>query len=157
MTIKTPLMIEARFNSVSSAEHARETLSAALNSAEKEATAVFETQGGIAESSDIAAVYARYGFINDCGWQQLRPLALEDTALVWEIPEGMVIEEAEQWLSTLGAISIHPKDPTFDEDVLCRIPHPAALFLAEIDEMQDFDDEEQQSLRGEGCEKKTIH
>jgi hypothetical protein len=40
---------------------------------------------------------------------------------------------------------------------LCRIPHPAALFLAEIDEMQDFDDEEQQSLRGEGCEKKTIH
>jgi hypothetical protein len=156
MTMKIPLRIEARFNSVSTAENARKAISDALNAAEKEASLLFERQGGMAESRDIAAIYAGFGFKNDCGWQQARPLFLKDATLLWEIPEGMSEEEAEQWLSAYGALSIDREVPVEDDDLMYLVPHPAALFLAEIDETQDFEDDDQ-ALRGEGLEKKTIH
>ncbi len=157
--MKRPRMISARYNTISTAEKALKALTETLSAAEKEATLLFERQGGMAESRDIAAIYTKFGFLNDCGWQQTRPIVLRDTTLFWELPEGMVEEEAAEWLTAFGPISIDRDALSDEEDLLGLVPHPAALFLSELDEMQDFDDDEQPS-RGEGSEgleKKTIH
>ena len=154
MMIKPPAKITARFKDNKVAEFVQKAVSDTLSSAEKDVTALFERGGGIAESHEVSAIYRRYGFHNDCGWQQTMPIFVEGSYLFWELPEGMPAEEAEQLLVALGALSVRREDD-FEEDLLKNVPHPAALFLSELEDLQDFDDDE--STFVEGCDKKTIH
>ena len=144
----------ARFKNNAEAENALKAVNDTLSAADKEVAAVFERQNGIAYASDVASVYVRHGFRNDCGWQQTTPIFVEESTLRWEIPDGMHLEDAEQLLQALGAISVREEE-TFDDDLLRRVPHPAALFLSEIEDMQDFDEDDVPCL--EGFDKKTLH
>jgi hypothetical protein len=154
MMMKPPSRLEARFKNNPAAEFVKKAVTDTLSSAEKEVTALFERGGGVADSHEVSAVYKRYGFYNDCGWQQSRPIFVEGSTLFWEIPDGMLMEEAEQLLVALGALSVRRED-YLDEDLLKNVPHPAALFLSELEELQDFDDDDIVGM--EGCDKKTIH
>jgi hypothetical protein len=154
MMMRTPFRLAARFKDVFTATCARKTISDSLTAAEKEVSDLFEKKGGIADSSDIYIIYSRYGFRNDCGWRQETPLSQEDSIIYWEIPDGMMVDEAEQLLLAFGALSVHRED-IFDDELLRRVPHPAALFLSEIEDIRDFDEDD--LCFSESCEKKILH
>lgn len=154
MIMKTPFRLAARFKDSFTAACARKAISDSLAAAEKEVSDLFKKKDGVADSSDIYAIYARYGFQNDCGWRQQTPLIQEEVMIFWEIPDGMLVEEAEQLLSAFGAFSVRRED-VFDNELLRRVPHPAALFLSEIEDVRDFDEDD--LFFGESCEKKILH
>lgn len=154
MMMKTPSRLAARFKNNHTAESVQIAVSSTLSAAQNDVAALFDRGGGIAESYEVSAIYTRYGFHNDCGWQQTTPIFVEGATLFWEIPDGMLIDEAEHLLAAFGALSIRTED-RFDEDLLQNIPHPAALFLSEIEDLQEFDEDDASRL--EGWNKKTIH
>ena len=152
--IRATSRLAARFKNNSAADRAHQAVNDTLATAQKEVAALFAQQGGVADASDVAAIYVKYGFRNDCGWQQDTPIWVEEATLYWEIPDGMHLDEAEQLLLAFGAISIK-QESAFEDDLMRIVPHPAALFLSELEDMPDFDDDEPSCF--ESCDKKTIH
>ena len=154
MIVKNPFILAARFQTGASAEAAVDTVSSLLQSAQKETDALFASQNGIAESCQVAEIFARYGFHNDCGWRQETPLYVNDEAVQWRLPDGMNTSEAEQLLTSLGAVTIYQEE-SFEDEMLRSVPHPSALFLSEIEELPDFEEDDAQW--GDSCEKKILH
>jgi hypothetical protein len=145
----------ARFTNSDRADAAKEAVTRILNDAKKEVDALFALQDGLADMSDVSRIYARYGFVNESGWEQTRPLQCRKDELLWELPEGMRADEAEGLLAAFGAVSVNIEDP-FDDELLRQVPHPAALILSETeDDPEDLDDLE---LVGIALyEKKILH
>lgn len=98
-----PVTIIAQFSDAGQAESARVKIEEMLTMAQNEVDALFAKQGGVAEAADVASIYSRYGFHNDIGWQYDVPIITSDDELYWELPEGLVAEEAELLLLALGA------------------------------------------------------
>ena len=151
---KSPFRLVAQFPDDLLAETVCDAVNDALTDAAREVDALFERQNGIADIGDVAQIYLRHGFRNDSGWQQYRPLIADNDVLIWEIPEGMNVQEAEQLLSAFGAVSLMVENEA-EDDLLSQVPHPAALFLSEFDESFDNDDDDAPSSLIE--EKKTLH
>jgi hypothetical protein len=144
----------AQFSDELLAETVCDAVNAALSDAAREVDALFAAQNGVADIGDVSQIYLRHGFHNDSGWQQYRPLSLDNDCIIWEIPEGMNVQEAEQLLSAFGAISLMVEDET-EDDLIRQVPHPAALFLSEFDD--SLDSEEDEHSPGHTEEKKTLH
>ena len=155
-TRKTSLHIIGHFVDVTQAEAASAVISKTLDHAEREVQALFNRRNGVAEAAEVGRIYERHGFTNDSGWHQERPLSHAGEELLWEIPEGMDVAEAQNLLVSLGALSVTIDEETND-DVLTAIPHPAAVFLAEMEnDFIDIDDEER-LLPYCQSEKKLLH
>lgn len=151
---KSPFRIVAQFPDDVLAETVCEAINEALSNAAREVDALFERQNGVANIAEVSEIYLRYGFHNDSGWQQYRPLTAENDFLFWEVPEGMKLEEAEQLIAAFGAVSLMVENDA-DDALLREVPHPAALFLSEIDDAFDTDDDDPIILHSE--KKKTFH
>jgi hypothetical protein len=141
-TRKSSLHIVARFVDVTQAEAARAVISKTLDHAEREVQTLFNRRDGVADAAEIGRIYERHGFANDSGWCQERPLSRAGEELLWEIPEGMDTGEAQDLLVSLGALSVTIGEET-EDDILNVVPHPAAVFLTEMeDDFIDIEDEE---------------
>jgi hypothetical protein len=151
---KCPSRIVAQFRDETQAETVCEAINDAVFSAAREVDTLFEAQGGVANIADVARIYQRYGFRNESGWQQYSPVLTDGQMVVWEIPEGMDIHEAEQLIAAFGAISLSIENDG-DDELLRQVPHPAALFLSELDETYELEEEEHHTAHVE--EKKTLH
>ncbi len=151
---KKLLTLSAQFSNSSTAEYAKNAICLLLNNAEKEVNALFNIQDGRADSCQILAIYARYGFKNDCGWIQSFPIRIENGLLFWDLPEGMLPENAEHCLQLFGAISI--RRGCFDDDSLTEfVPHPSVLFPSELSDFLDIDEDD--SVCFVESHKKTFH
>ncbi|MCP4676513.1 MAG: hypothetical protein GY854_13565 [Deltaproteobacteria bacterium] len=133
----------ASFDDPLRAETARETIENMLVQAGKEVDDLFERQGGIADISDVTEIYIRYGFYNDIGWKHETPLVAVGNELLWELPEGLVIEEAQMVLLALGAqtttLQIEEGRELWREAL-----HPSTRFLLEGESiLADIEEEEQ--------------
>jgi hypothetical protein len=151
---RTPFRLIADFQDVSQAETVRDAVNEALYNAAREVDKLYKNQNGVADISDITGIYNRYGFRNDSGWQQLRPLKSDQQTVIWDVPEGMLVHEAEQLLTVLGAVSLSIESDE-DDDLLRQAPHPAALFLSELDDIVDIDEDDFFAVYAE--EKKILH
>ena len=151
---RTQFRITAQYQGVAQAQTVRDAINEALYNAAREVDKLFTKQNGKADIADVSKIYDRYGFRNDSGWQQIVPLEAVDKIVTWDIPEGMLIHEAEQLLTVLGAETITIEGEK-DDELLRQVPHPAALFLSELDETIELDEEELLGVLTE--EKKILH
>lgn len=154
---RPPTRIVARFVDENQATAAKDAVSKTLDHAEKEVQVLLERQNGIADSLDVSRIYARHGFANDSGWCQERPLSTAADELVWEIPEGMDVQEAKNLLVSFGALSVSVGVGRHGDDLLGAIPHPASLVLSDLD--NDFDEIEEDDIffSYAQSEKKILH
>ncbi len=152
---ETLITIVARFADPVRAEVAKSTIEEMLKNAEVEVDALFEKQGGIADIADVADIYTRFGFHNDIGWKYEIPIALLEEEIIWELPEGLIPEEAQILLLALGAEAISVQ--TDDENEQWRqARHPGAMLILEDDhDFWEYDDEE--STRPSLSIKRTLH
>ena len=135
--------IIASFDNPLRAESARQTIENMLVQAGREVDDLFERQGGIANITDVADIYIRYGFYNDIGWKHETPLVAVGNELVWELPEGLVIEEAQLVLLALGAQTATLQLEE-DEELWREALHPSTRFLSEGEGiLADIEEEEQ--------------
>lgn len=152
---KSPYRIVARFIDAEHADIARQEVNAVLRDAQGEIDDMFHRQEGIAQVCDVNTIYARYGFRNESGWQQTRTIRTTDDELIWELPDGMFVEDAQGLLAAYGALTI-TVDSTADDNLIQSVPHPAALYLSESDE--DFEEIEDDDLTSFiALEKKILH
>ncbi len=149
---KSSVHLVARFMDVTQSESTKDAISQTLAHAEEEVQALFAQQDGLAESLDVGKIYQRHGFTNNSGWQQERPLFTIAEELFWEIPDGMDLTEAKNFLISFGAVSVMVSGA---EEELPVIPHPAAMFLAEMDD--DFIDIDADLLFSHPQDKKLLH
>lgn len=151
---RTQFRLTAQYQDITQAQTVRDAINEALYNAAREVDKLFSKQNGTAEIADVSRIYDRYGFRNDSGWQQLVPLETDEKVVTWDIPEGMLIHEAEQLLTVLGAETITLESEK-DDELLRQVPHPAALFLSELDDAIELDEEEILGVLVE--EKKILH
>ncbi len=149
------IAIIASFDTSRQAESARQTIENMLAQAGTEVDDLFERQGGVADIADVADIYVRYGFFNDTGWKHETPLIAVGNELVWELPEGLVIEEAQIVLLALGAqtASLQLEE---DEELWREALHPSTRFLLE-DESILADIEEEEQVAPVFIAKKILH
>ncbi|MCP4606967.1 MAG: hypothetical protein GY847_41725 [Proteobacteria bacterium] len=148
--------IITRFADPVGAETARSTIEEMLNCAEKEVDELFVRQGGIAEVADISNIYARFGFQNDIGWRHETPIISSGDELIWELPEGLILEEAQVLLLALGAQAIAVQ-VNEEEEQWRQALHPIAMLFLEED--RDFlEHEDEESIRpSSSIIKKILH
>ena len=105
-------VILARFEDAIQAEVAKSTIDEMLSAADSEVAELLKRQGGVAKIEDVTEIYARYGFHNDCGWKNDCSMDSNGQDLIWEIPDGMLIEDAELLLRALGAqfVAVEPQN-----------------------------------------------
>ncbi len=131
------MRIVANFSDASMAKKACDRIGALLTEAKRETDELFVRQNGFAESGDVAGIYARYGFYNDVGWQQNRPLVAEGDVLVWDTPSGLRLEEAQTVLLAFGAQAVAAQ--ALDDDAPWRsTSHPMAMSFTD-DDIEFFD------------------
>jgi hypothetical protein len=149
-----PIVMVASFPDSKRAEEARGAIQDILDRARVEVDSLFERQGGVADISDVKAIYARFGFRNDVGWAQEQPVIADGNEMIWEVPAGMVLEEAQLLLLALGAqdMTIQPNDE--DESWLQSFHPLARLFW---DDEPDVADVEKELVRPILVEKKILH
>jgi hypothetical protein len=152
---KMSVRIVARFSDAAMAETAKIAISQVLKSAEAEVADLFKLQDGVANTADISKIYTQYGFVNDIGWQQEQPLIAHREELVWDIPEGLVLEEAQVLLAALGA-QIIDVGIMETEESWRSAPHPAVGFP--MDDEFDFSELDEEDLVRETLPiKKILH
>ncbi len=134
-------MVLATFSDAVQAKLAKSTIDEMLDSAERETDELFEKQNGVAEIEDVANIYSRYGFRNDCGWTHEHPLIANGENVLWAMPDGMFWEDAQTLLLALGAelIAVQPEIeqyPTlpFENPELDTPADDGDVDFAEIDE-----------------------
>ena len=150
---ETTITIVAQFNDSVKADNARSTIEGMLVSAQVEADALFDRQDGVADALDIAEIYARFGFRNDTGWRHDRPVVAIGEEIFWELPEGMVLEEAHLLLLALGAEAIAVQS---EDELWKHTLHPLAC-LAWDDERDIYDFDDDDLPYGGAPDKKTLH
>lgn len=153
------IAIVSQFADAAQAEAARSTIEGMLTSAGREVEELFKSQGGIADIREVSEIYARYGFSNNYGWNHEKPLVAIEEELFWEVPQGMVLEEAQILLLALGAQMVAVRLENDDE--LWSHPFPPLAWLP-LEEDCDFcgqeeEDEEEESPRLASSEKKILH
>lgn len=148
-------MVVAHFGDVSSAQSAAAAIEAMLRTAEERVEELFLAQGGVADMADLTAIYARQGFFNDIGWRHETPIVTDGDELIWELPEGFVIEEAEVLLLAFGAESIEIGQTADEEPWRHSLP-PAAMMPIE-DEIESLELEEEDSSVTPAPTKKLLH
>lgn len=150
---ETAITMVAQFDDSVRADNARSTVEGMLVSAQVEADALFDKQGGVADATDLAEIYARFGFRNDTGWRHERPVVAIGEEVFWELPEGMILEEAHLLLLALGAkaIAIQAEDEIWRHSL-----HPLA-YIGFDDEEDFYDLDEDEIAHGGSPDKKTLH
>ncbi len=152
---ETVVMIVARFADSLRAESASSTIEEMLLSAASEVDALFERQGGVADIADVSDIYTRYGFRNDVGWRHEIPIITEENEVFWELPEGLVVEEAQILLLALGAQAIAVQHA--DEEEMWRHSFPPGAMLMLDEDADSGDSEEDEQPRPPLAQKKILH
>ena len=158
MTINNQMnsvIVVAQFSDISHAQSAAAAIEAMLRTAEEQVEDLFAAQGGVADMADLTAIYARQGFFNDNGWRHETPLVTDGDELIWELPEGFVIEEAEVLLLAFGAESIEVGPDGDDEPWRHSFP-PVAMMPVE-DEVDSLELDEEDSSVPPAPTKKLLH
>ncbi|HUT79016.1 MAG TPA: hypothetical protein VM285_15060, partial [Polyangia bacterium] len=117
--------LAALFASDDDAMNAAASINATLEEAALEADRLFAGRGGVAESAELDRIYGRFGLRNTSGWRQERPLAAAGHEVLWQLPAGAPVDEAEQLLLSHGAKAVRVID-RFDEGWKVA-PHPLAI------------------------------
>lgn len=137
---------------------ARSTLRATLADLAAEVGELFRAQGGIVDGEQVSRIYARVGLRNDMGWQQQRPVTTKGAELIWELPEGAYVEDAENLLVSLGALSVVAHHPAYDDDAWRAAPAPFPLGgPLPDDEPEQADADEDESYPTQAIPKRNLH
>jgi hypothetical protein len=137
---------------------ARDTLRATLDDLAREVRELFRSQNGVVDGEQVARIYARAGLRNDMGWQQERPIRVKGAELVWELPDGAHVDDAENLLVSLGAIAVvaHVTVPGGEEWRAAPAPFPIPGGL--LDEGFDLDEaEDDDAFPTQTIPKRTLH
>ena len=150
---ETTITIVAQFNDSVRADNARSTIEGMLVSAQVEADALFDRQGGVADATELAEIYAKFGFRNDTGWRHEKPVVSIGEEVYWELPEGIVLEEAHLLLLALGAkaVAVQAEDEQWRQSL-----HPFA-YVGVDDDRDLYDFEEDEIPYSDTPAKKTLH
>jgi hypothetical protein len=137
---------------------ARNTLRATLDDLARDVEELFRAQGGVVDGEQVAKIYARVGLRNDMGWRQERPLTVKGAELVWELPEGVHVEDAENLLVSLGAIAVvaHVTVPGDEEWRAAPAPFPiqSEFFDEDFDPSESDEDD---AFPTQTVPKRTLH
>jgi hypothetical protein len=129
------VVLVARFAGPIEAATARSTLRATLDDLAREVAELFRESGGVVAVEQVERIYSRSGLRNDVGWQQDRPIKARGAELIWELPDGVDIEDAENLLVSLGALSVVAhRAASFDEEWrMAPVPFPIDLPIDDDD------------------------
>jgi len=138
---------------------ARNTLRATLDDLAREVKELFDEHNGVVEGEQVAKIYARAGLRNDMGWQQERPLAARGAELIWDLPEGVHVDDAENLVVSLGAIAVvaHVAVPGAEEWRAAPAPIPLPDGFLEEDFDSDEADDDDDSFPTQTIPKRTLH
>ena len=131
------LLVVAGFDSAAEAAEARASLNKLLAELKRETEELFAAQGGVADGDQLARIYERHGLRNDCGWEQERPIAVSGEELLWELADGVDLEDVESLLWTLGARDVIVHDRRLTDEPRREAPHPMSMPVPDDDEDQD--------------------
>jgi len=101
------------------------SINASLEEAAIETDDLFAAGGGVAASAEVDRIYSRFGLRNTSGWRQETPLTAAGREVLWRLPAGAPIEDAEQLLAAHGAAAVRIA-PQSDGDWTAA-PHPLAI------------------------------
>jgi hypothetical protein len=150
--------VVARFADARKARTARSTLNTTLDDLEREVSELFESLGGVVEGEQVARIYARAGLHNDVGWRQERPIIVRGEELQWELPEGAEIDDAENLLVSLGALSVVIHRPASFEEAWRVAPHPFPIELPFDEDSPDpHDSSDEDGYPTAQIPKRTLH
>jgi len=136
---------------------ARDTLRATLADLAREVRDLFLEQDGVVDGEQVAKIYARAGLRNDMGWQQERPITVKGAELVWELPEGAHVDDAENLLVSLGAIAVVAHVTVPGSEDWRDAPAPFPLPNGFLDEELDPDEAEDDAYPTQTIPKRTLH
>lgn len=119
------VFIAARFGDDDGAMDAAASINAALEEAALAVDDLFATGGGLAHSDQVDRIYSRHGLRNTGGWCQERPLEAEGREVLWCLPAGALVDDAEQLLLSHGAEAVRVVGHTGDGWKVA--PHPLAI------------------------------
>jgi hypothetical protein len=145
----------ARFKDPGTAEMARSTIEEMLHSASKEVDSLFASRGGIAESTDVEKIWAKYGFRNDVGWTQQRPIIASGNEIKWDVPLGVEFEDVQLLLLSLGA-QFFSLQPSEEDELYLGNLHP--LMARPTSELgMGLEEHDEEILRPLCLRKKLLH
>jgi hypothetical protein len=137
------VVMVARFAGPLEAATARSTLEATLDELASEVDELFELSGGVVEVEQVQRIYARSGLRNEVGWHQDRPIRVKGAELIWELPEGADIEDAENLLVSIGALSVVAHRAAGVGEEWRMAPHPFPIELPVDDDDPERSDQDQ--------------
>jgi hypothetical protein len=128
-------LLVAQFSTPYDAKLCKDTLSAIFEKINYQTDQIFKAQQGEASLDDISHIYAQYGFINETGWEQNTPIIQEDVSIIWVLPAGAHIEDAEDLLESMKPlkIEIHRREGIKEEWQM--YPYPAVMPIPDEDEL----------------------
>lgn len=132
------------FESKEDAIHCKNTLDDTFDQIKDEVNQLFERQDGEATVEDISKLYAKYGLVNDNGWEQDMPIIVKDQDLAWALPSGANVEDLRNMMESMNPVQIstHDQSSTLEEWKL--YPHPAVIPLPD-----DYDEEDDDFIEDE--------
>jgi hypothetical protein len=131
------LLVVAGFDSAAEAAAARASLNDLLADLKRETEELYASQGGVADGDQLARIYERHGLRNDCGWEQERPISVSGDELLWELAEGVDLEDVESLLWTLGARDVIVHDRRLTDEPWREAPHPMSMPVPDDEEESD--------------------
>lgn len=153
--LEVSLPVVVRFADESSALNACSTIEAMLGSARAEVETLFAEGDGVADGNAVNRIYAKYGFRNDVGWSQQRPLEVTGKEIKWDVPLGVELEDVQLLLLSLGAkaISLQPEEEEFLGNL-----HPLSMsFEGDFEVSEDEEQEAEEFTRPPEFKKKLLH
>ena len=131
------LLVIAGFDDPAEAAEAKGTLNKLLDQLRRETAELFDSQGGVADGDQLAKIYERHGLRNDCGWEQERPIVVDGDELIWELADGVDLEDVENLLWTLGARDVIVHDRRLADEPWRDAPHPMSMPVPDDEEERE--------------------
>lgn len=137
-----PLLIRARFLDASAAEAAADRLNRILGDLDDLVACVYKAGDGVAESSDIAAVYGMVGIDTEVGWDETEPFVCDGRVVSWVVPPKTGLVGVENLLAASGAVAIIVKPIASDEEAQWRelLPDTMKELLDSLGDGDEDDD-----------------
>ena len=133
-------VIIARFKTSKEARECQRAINAIFEQIQAKVDNLFETQNGEAHISDIAQIFAGFGFTNEVGWEQDIPLVSNGCDVAWALPSGAKLLDAENLVMTMNPQEIESHEQSQHMEEWQLHPHPAIMPLVPEDFHEDDDD-----------------
>lgn len=141
------VVVVARFTTSRQARSAQLTLTTLFDTIDARVDELFEKGQGQATLSELASIYAQYGFRNENGWEQEHPIMVSDNEIAWPLSFGVRKSDVEDLLQAMEpqSIEFHDLKESVEEWQLYPMPEMGPFLDDVIDDYANdpfFEDDE---------------